>query len=114
MIHRIDELKENIKKDLTALKDHRALEDFRVRFLGRKGHITELFKQIKDVEPEIRKEFGLKLNELKNWADKELTDLRSNIGGGETISDVEDLSLPSYRIPVGKLHPLTQTLNDII
>ena len=68
MIRKIDELKEKIKNDLSDLKDKHTIEEFRVRFLGRKGHITELFKQIKDVEPQVRKEFGQKLNELKNMA----------------------------------------------
>ena len=137
MIRKIDELKEKIRNDLSDLKDNHTLEEFRVRFLGRKGHITELFKQIKDVEPQIRKEFGQKLNELKNWADAELNNKKGQLTGtahgkvkqlkgtahGKASArgnltvkgdlTAIDLTLPAYRIPIGKLHPLTQTFNDI-
>lgn len=112
MIKKIDEIKNAIQSHLSKLNAAKDLEEFRIHYLGRKGQIAELFKGIKDVQPELRGEFGQKLNELKNWAEKEFNDKKMGTDTG-SIEDAIDLTLPGYRIPMGSLHPLTRTLNDI-
>jgi phenylalanyl-tRNA synthetase alpha chain len=112
MLQKIEELKKELAENLKNISADEAVDELRVRYIGRKGKITELFKSIREVEPELRKEFGQKLNSLKKWAEEEINGRiqKSAVSGknGEA-----DLTLPGYRFPLGKKHPLTQTLDNI-
>ena len=64
-------MKEKIEEILSQVRDFQAdskeaLENFRITYLSKKGIIPALFADFKNVAPELRKEMGMKLNELKN------------------------------------------------
>ena len=61
----IEEIKKNIEQELSETKDIKSLNDLKVKYLGKKGIITELASKIKEVPNEEKKEYGLKMNELK-------------------------------------------------
>jgi phenylalanyl-tRNA synthetase alpha chain len=111
---------EKIGKDaLTALKkitDTEALEDFRIKYLGRKGRITQMLSQIGHLPSEQRRQAG----RLANKAKKEITEafeqlkkslLQSQQGKSQEMLDV---TLPGKTINIGKTHIITQTINELL
>ncbi len=91
------------------------LEEFRIKFLSKKGLIPALFAEMRNIAPEERKEFGALLNNLKNTAQQKVNDLKellesSNVGGKEDV----DLTLPANFMQMGSRHPLSVVRNEII
>ncbi len=91
------------------------LEQFRLRFLGKKGILTDLFARMKEIEAGERKTYGQKVNELKVAAEEKINafkdlyeETRDNSG------DDSDLSLPAYPMRTGSFHPLTIVRKQII
>ncbi|MFM1745510.1 MAG: hypothetical protein RLZZ630_1447 [Bacteroidota bacterium] len=91
------------------------LEQFRLRFLGKKGVLTDLFAQMKTVAPEDRKAFGQLVNELKVAAENKLEEYRTRFDETETASGPKiDLTLPADPLPAGSRHPLSIVRREII
>ena len=93
------------------MKDVQAFEALRVKYLGRKGLVQGLFKQMKDIAPEDRPQFGKLINELKQFVETRINELKPQFAQRKR-KETLDLSLPGRRPPVGKKHPLTQVLDD--
>jgi phenylalanyl-tRNA synthetase alpha chain len=93
------------------------LEEVRVRFMGRKGELTELLKSLKDLSIEDKRELGPKAQGLKAQFDAAIEARRAALEDQGDIAalaaDAIDLTLPSIRPPKGRLHPLTTTLHEI-
>ena len=95
-------------------EDPKAFERVRVRFLGRKGELAQLFKELGNVSEQERREAGQVLNEAKSRLEALFSEaLEKNrefeAGRRETI----DVSVPGRRPPAGRLHPITQTAAEI-
>ena len=115
MEEKVKEIKEEIRK--FQVRNKTDLENFRLKFVSRKGVIGELFKEIKDVPPEQRKEVGMILNDLKQEAMEKFKSLAAGLqGGGSSRKDHghPDLTLPPVQDTLGSLHPLTITRARII
>jgi len=113
-IHSIGEYaREEISKAST-LKD---VHDLKVKYLGKKGILTEQLKSLKSLPKEDRPAFGNTLNEIK----KSLGDLISRQEEGLKASDIVnklkteqiDVTVPGCYTPFGRLHPVTQVLDEI-
>jgi len=91
------------------------LEQFRIKFLSKKGLIPALFDDFKNVEPEKRREMGQALNDLKNKAQDKLNMLKAQIEAS-VKTDVRgiDLSLPVDYVQPGSRHPLSLVRNEIV
>ena len=94
-------------------QDLNEIESLKIRFLGRKGLINELFSDFKNVPPDQKKEFGQKINELKLLAQKKYDVLKSNIKKSSKII-LEDFTKPGFPVSSGSLHPITLIKNRII
>jgi len=110
----IEELRSRALQEIGAVGDISALEALRVKYLGKKGLLTRLVKNIKDLPPELRPVIGRRANELKG----ELTALISEkrealLRAAEDEAPGLDLTLPGRPYELGKLHPITQTLREI-
>jgi phenylalanyl-tRNA synthetase alpha chain len=90
------------------------IEQFRIKFLAKKGIITELFEEFKNVPKEEKKEFGQVLNTLKNKAQEKVDLLKQNIDDDGSQKIYIDLSLPGDQEPLGTRHPISIVRNDII
>ena len=91
-----------------------ALETFRLKYVSKKGVISELFEELKKVPAEQKKNVGKILNQLKQAAETKLSDLAAQ---AETTADTKnglDLSLPPLTNTPGNLHPLNLTRYRII
>ncbi len=111
-------MKEKIGNILEEVKQFNAenldqLESFRIKYLSKKGIITALFSDFRNVVPENRKEMGQLMNELKNAVQEKIVSIKEGIENTTEIVDKPDLTLPAAA-PLGTRHPLSIVRNDII
>ena len=111
MIGKLDEHISYIKNFKS--KDIEEIESLKIQFLGRKGIINDLFSEFKNVPSDQKKEYGQKINELKNLAQIKYDELKS-ANSKSTKSISEDLTKPGFPISIGTLHPITLIKNQII
>jgi len=112
---------ESYKKEISAFTaaDTKAVEEFRIKWLGTKGLVKNLMAEMKNVPGEKKKEFGQLLNDFKLLVESKYESLKestSNTGSGgqPTISDQVDLTLPGDPMPLGSRHPISLMTNRII
>src|SRR5258708_15169908 len=91
------------------------LEVFRMKFISRKGALTELFEDLKKASLESKKEIGKRLNKLKQEAEAKFEELNQTLENSTGPGEVElDLTLPPIPNKTGNLHPLSSTRYRII
>ncbi|MBA7663443.1 Phenylalanine--tRNA ligase alpha subunit [subsurface metagenome] len=110
---------ERIGKDaLTALKkvtDAAALEDFRIKYLGRKGQITQMLGRIGQLSPEQKPRAGQLANKIKKEVAKAFEQLKNALlQSQEQMGELIDVTLPGIPVNIGKTHVITQTLNELL
>ncbi len=101
--------------DAAVLDSPEAVAAFKIEYLGRKqGRITHLFGQMKTLPPEERRSYGQRINALKKHAETRLQHAQTQLSGQKTaVRPAHDLTLPGRTLPLGSLHPITQTLEEI-
>ena len=113
-------MKEEIEQILAEIKElkcktEKDIEDARVRLLGKKGEITKLFEEFRTVAPELKKEFGQKLNVLKKAATAKIEELKAQAAAsGAASSDSFDATMPGDPIPLGSRHPVSIARQQIV
>ncbi len=91
------------------------IEEFRVRMLGRKGEMNDIFEEFKKVSPELKKEFGQKINALKNLIADKINTLKAEMADAESSSDAAiDMTRPGTNDPIGSRHPISTVKNRIV
>jgi phenylalanyl-tRNA synthetase alpha chain len=107
---------EQYKQEIASIVPNgaEALESYRIRFLGTKGIVKNLFAEMKNVPPESKKEFGQVLNEFKQLAEAKYQDWKNNLGGATEKAVSIDLSLPGDPVPLGTHHPITLVRDQIV
>lgn len=112
---RITEVRDSFYRDLEGLqKDLNSLEKIRIKYLGKKGYIQTLFREIPQLELEERKKAGKLLNELKSEIATRLEVLREEILRKADRGKIFDYTLPPLRPDIGRLHPVSLTMREII
>lgn len=107
-------LQEEIKSRVAQAADVRAVEQLRIDYLGRKGKLTHLFRDVASVEPDKRREWGQALNALKSFSESVLAEkLRTLAAAPQGVDHTFDPTLPGVPVGVGRLHPITQTIRTI-
>ena len=114
MLENIEKLNKEIADVSDSLKDKESLENFRIKYLSRKGLLNDLFEDFKNVDKSQKGAVGKALNDLKIYAQKiydenqaelEKSKVRKNSG--------EDYTLPGRKFNLGSKHLITQALEDI-
>lgn len=96
-------------------KTQKDIEEARVRFLGKKGEITKLFDEFRNIDKEGKKEFGKTLNELKQKAIATLEELKAGVADSSTSSSSgEDLTMPGEFQVLGSRHPVSIARQQIV
>jgi phenylalanyl-tRNA synthetase alpha chain len=94
-----------------------ALEEQRVALLGKKGKITEALKTLGAADPETRKTLGAELNKLKNEITDAIEAKKAALANAELnvrlVTEKVDVTLPAQPIPQGRIHPVTQVIEEI-
>ncbi len=112
MENKIHDLIEEVKA--FSVKTKTDLESFRLKYISKKGVISELFENLKQIPADQKKEFGRILNELKKTAESKFSELNDRISSASEDKTEIDLTLPPVQNKIGNLHPLTITKNRII
>ena len=111
MLKKLEDYISRVKK--FSSQDSKEIESFKIEFLGRKGVINDLFSDFKNVPADQKKEYGQKINELKNLTSKKYEDLKLGVKQ-LSKSIIEDYTKPGFPISSGSLHPITIIKNRII
>jgi len=113
MLDKVKELIEEVTAFNATSKDE--IETFRIKFLGKKGILNDLFAEFKNVAPTDRKEFGQVINTLKNTTQDKVNELKEAL---EKVSEQKgvygDLTRPEEPIELGSRHPISLVRNQII
>lgn len=112
MINRISELLKETA--VFTARNIDELEQFRIKFLGKKGYVTELFNEFKNVEPSLKKEFGQKLNDLKNSVQEKINLFKETFESTCVSKKNEDLTKSGEPLLLGSRHPISIIKNEIV
>ncbi len=114
MLHEvIQKIRENLQSKLNeTINDSQSVENLRVHFLGKKGEISSLYEKLRELSPEMKKDAGKLINDIKVWAESEITNLKTKVEAdalSKTMSQEKiDITLPTQALsPEGSCHPVT-------
>ena len=100
---------------VAAVASAEELEELRVRYLGKKGTVTEQLKKISSLPSELRREYGQAVNSLKNRLTEEISSRSSALADAAINARLEaekiDVTLPGRHGETGSLHPVSRTIN---
>jgi phenylalanyl-tRNA synthetase alpha chain len=112
MLQKITFCLEEISK--ASIKTQEELEQFRIKYLSKKGIISDFFDDFRNVPGPEKKEVGQKLNFLKQAAQDKYNDLKSQLVSADNVPGGNDLTRPPFPYPSGSRHPLSIVRNEII
>ena len=95
-------------------KTEAEIEEARVRLLGKKGEITALFEEFRSVAPELKRDFGQKLNQLKNAAAAKIEAIKETLATTSTASSSFDATMPGDPYLLGSRHPVSIVRKEIV
>jgi phenylalanyl-tRNA synthetase alpha chain len=114
----IEALQKEFTQDLKTVKTTSDLEQLKVKYLGKKGPVQDLMKTLKDVSPENRPAAGKQINDVKEQLASQIALLDEELIKKEVSQKLEketlDITLPGHRKNIGRKHPLTQAMDQII
>ncbi|MEO9886613.1 MAG: phenylalanine--tRNA ligase subunit alpha [Balneola sp.] len=113
MLEKVKALQEEIESFSVSNVDE--LESFRLEFLSKNGKVQSMFKMMGKVPKEDKAAFGKSMNDLKNIAQARFEELQSSFSSSSTSKKtaLDDITLTAPISPIGSLHPLTQTLEEM-
>ena len=117
MEEKLQELKEQVLKDLANITTVAALKDMKVQYLGKKGSLTEIMRGMGKLSPEERPVIGQLVNDIRNQLEvaietrsKELEKVEL---AAKLAAETVDITLPGRKPREGHLHPVTLTLREM-
>lgn len=117
MEEKVNKIKEEATKSIAEAKSMQELENVRVKFLGKKGELTEILKMMGSLAPEERPKLGSIVNKAKQEVETKITEKEDILKKEELAKKLEeeriDLSLPSSKIKRGSKHPLNRVIEEI-
>ncbi|GAB4517222.1 MAG: phenylalanine--tRNA ligase subunit alpha [Anaerolineae bacterium] len=117
MLEKVEALEREALEALSAAQDQKALDAWRVRYLGRRGALTELLRGLGQLPPEERPAVGQATNRLKQTLEEAFSRRQEEIRQAEIeawlAADAVDVTLPGRPVSLGRLHPTTQALRRI-
>ncbi len=117
MKDKVNQIQEELANDIQKVTSSKELADLKVKYLGKKGLVTELTSNMKDLSIEEKKELGKLSNEIKNEVTEALRKLEESIQNKELQKKLEqetiDISLPSEKIKRGSRHPFNRIIEDV-
>jgi len=115
MIETINKLRQDFDSRLGSISDPKQLEQIRIDFLGKKGQLQGLMKELRNASPEEKPKLGKDINILKQHVEQELNNKGQGLGSKSSGKSEEtfDTTLPGRRELTGTLHPITQVMEEI-
>ncbi|MGP0566212.1 phenylalanine--tRNA ligase subunit alpha [Nitrospina sp. 32_T5] len=115
MIDQIDNHRREFEEALASASTSADLKDLRTRYLGKKGHVTVILKDLRGLPPEEKRAVGKHINDLKTHVEERIQEKSGELeqSGGGKKSGTFDTTLPGRREPIGTLHPVMQVMEEI-
>ncbi len=114
----LEKLREEALLAVEDCGDESGLEDLRLRYLGRKGELTQILRGLREVAPEERPQIGELANQVKDALEGRLERAREDLRRRELERRVTeeriDITIPGRRPPSGSIHPLTQVMDELV
>ena len=109
------EILETARQEIRDAADSATLEALRVKYLGRKGALTQVLRGLKDLDPETRRQVGAAANRAKEGLETALAEALTALkeAAARAAAPAIDVTLPGRRSPLGRLHPLTRVMEEI-
>ncbi len=118
MKEKLEQIKAAAQKAIAEAADEKGIDDIRVRFLGKKGELTAILKQMGGLSPEERPIIGQLANkiraELEGNIESASKDFKEKADELKLKAETIDITMPAEPAVTGKLHPLNTVLNDLI
>lgn len=118
MKEKLEQILKNAQAEIENAKNIQDLEEVKLKYLSRKGELNSIKKNLKDLSDEDKRVVGAFANQVSNILEKELSEKDNELYKIELNKKLEnekiDITLPSDFRPQGKVHPLTQTVNEIV
>jgi len=112
MLEKINNLLAEVSS--VSVKNSQEVELFRLKYLSKKGLLSDLFEDFKNVPGSEKKDIGQKLNQLKQNALEKYNSLKAELLNKEETSDLTDLSRPAFPYSLGSRHPISIVRNELI
>ena len=112
MIAKIQELLEEVEK--LQASNLEEVEALRIKYLSKKGSLNALMADFRNVPAEMKKEVGMKLNDLKAKAQEKIAALKETVDTQDCGTDELDLTRTAYPVSLGTRHPLTIVKNELV
>ncbi|HKI50117.1 MAG TPA: phenylalanine--tRNA ligase subunit alpha [Desulfobacteria bacterium] len=116
MIEKIKKYKDDFKHRIAEIGIGEELRQLRTDFLGKKGLVTQVMKDMRELSSEQKREVGRHVNELKNWIENEIKEKTDKLksSSSEGVDRTFDTTLPGRKEARGSLHPITQVMEELI
>ncbi|TAJ13260.1 phenylalanine--tRNA ligase subunit alpha [Marinilabiliaceae bacterium JC017] len=112
MLEKIKQLAEEVKSTVAQTADE--AEQLRIKYLSKKGLVSQLFDEFKTIPNEQKREVGKVLNELKVMAQEKINELKDSFQASSHDQGNVDLTLPGTSFEIGGRHPLSIVKNEIV
>ena len=109
----IKKVKTSFQSDLKSCKTSEDLEQLRIKYLGRRGQLTDLFNQFGTLSNKDKPKYGKTLNVLKSDLTTSYNEKLTVLNLDQGNDDKRDFSLPGYALPKGNIHPLEHVTDEI-
>lgn len=117
MKEKISKIKENSVKEIKNSKDLKMLNELRVKYLGKKGELTQVLRGMGSLSPEERPVIGSLVNQIRDELEILIEDKEKEFKKAELQKRLEtesiDVTEPSKKVDLGSLHPITQIIDEI-
>jgi phenylalanyl-tRNA synthetase alpha chain len=116
MLNQVEELASRALDELVKVTNVNELEAWRIRYLGRKSNLIQILRSLATVPLNERREVGARANELKNSLETAFEQKKADLESDSAIligRENLDVTLPGQQVPLGRLHPTTQILEEI-
>jgi len=117
MIETIEKHRQDFNSRISAISDQESLKQLRIDFLGKKGCVQALMKDLRQASPEEKRQLGKLINDFKQHVENLLEEKQEELGKSAkrqpSKSETFDTTLPGRRETIGTLHPITQVMEEI-
>ena len=118
MNEKLDAILKNGLEEIEKCTDLKALDEVRVKFLGKQGELTAILRNMKEIPPEERKNVGMKANTIREKLENALSEKTNKMEEEKLLADMAkekiDITMPSKGVKKGALHPLTRFNNKFM
>jgi phenylalanyl-tRNA synthetase alpha chain len=116
MLEQFEKIGKDAISDLKQVRDLKGLEEFRIKYLGRKGLVTQMLSEIGKAPKEQRASAGQLANKVKKEVTAAFEKIKSklSVAEKEKTKELIDVTLPGIRPQIGRMHVITQTINELL